>query len=82
MESSWSVEAEILLSRVCMLLLELPRWKSVRVLDILKYVYIKTHTGTMSSYSDDKKGIKIVMQGTKDQPLIQSVQFHQHRILY
>ena len=36
MESSWSVEAEILLSRVCMLLLELPRWKSVRVRDILK----------------------------------------------
>ena len=36
MESSWSVEAEILLSRVCMLLLELPRWKSVSVLDILK----------------------------------------------
>ena len=31
MQSSWSVLAEILLSSVCMLEAELPRWKSVRV---------------------------------------------------
>ena len=31
MQSSWSVLAEILLSRVCMLEAEFPRWKSVRV---------------------------------------------------
>ena len=31
MQSSWSVLAEILLSSVCMLEAEFPRWKSVRV---------------------------------------------------
>ena len=75
MESSWSVEAEILLSRVCMLLLELPRWKSVRVLDILQYLnfnILNVIFHDLKCYGDHKKEAKM-MKRTKDQPLIRLI---------